>query len=95
MSGTARPVDGGWMIKGVWPFATGRLGRRRGGLPRSVVTSTGVAPGLADHAMEVFLGEVVKRSIPYSPYANQPGAPVTHLTVGRAHSQMSVLERRS
>ena len=167
MSGTARPVDGGWMIKGVWPFATGSvhashgylavfydesddakvgmalvpkdslverndwdamgmaatgsqtvatdgelfvpderfstparlaarvaelteqgLGPRRGGLPRSVVTSTGVALGLADNAMEVFLGGVVKRSIPYSPYANQLDAPITHLTVGRAHSQI-------
>ncbi len=64
------------------------LGPRRGGLPRSVVTSTGVALGLADNAMEVFLGGVVKRSIPYSPYANQLDAPITHLTVGRAHSQM-------
>jgi 3-hydroxy-9,10-secoandrosta-1,3,5(10)-triene-9,17-dione monooxygenase len=167
MSGTARPVDGGWMIKGVWPFATGSvhashgylavfydesddakvgmalvpkdslverndwdamgmaatgsqtvatdgelfvpddrfstparlaarvaeltergLGPRRGGLPRSVVTSTGVALGLADNAMEVFLGGVVKRSIPYSPYANQLDAPITHLTVGRAQSQI-------
>jgi 3-hydroxy-9,10-secoandrosta-1,3,5(10)-triene-9,17-dione monooxygenase len=167
MSGTARPVDGGWMIKGVWPFATGSvhashgylavfydesddakvgmalvpkdslverndwdamgmaatgsqtvatdgelfvpderfstlarlaarvaelteqgLGPRRGGLPRSVVTSTGVALGLADNAIEVFLGGVVKRSIPYSPYANQLDAPITHLTVGRAHSQI-------
>jgi len=167
MSGTARPVDGGWMIKGVWPFATGSvhashgylavfydesddakvgmalvpkdslverndwdamgmaatgsqtvatdgelfvpderfstparlaarvaelteqgLGPRRGGLPRSVVTSTGVALGLADNAMEVFLGGVVKRSIPYSPYAKQLDAPITHLTVGRAHSQI-------
>lgn len=25
MSGTARQVDGGWMIKGVWPFATGSV----------------------------------------------------------------------
>ena len=25
MSGTARKVDGGWMIKGVWPFATGSV----------------------------------------------------------------------
>jgi 3-hydroxy-9,10-secoandrosta-1,3,5(10)-triene-9,17-dione monooxygenase len=167
MSGTARPVDGGWMIKGVWPFATGSvhashgylavfydesddakvgmalvpkdslverndwdamgmaatgsqtvatdgelfvpderfstparlaarvaelteqgLGPRRGGLPRSVVTSTGVALGMADHAVEIFLGGVVKRSIPYSPYANQLDAPITHLTVGRAHSQI-------
>jgi 3-hydroxy-9,10-secoandrosta-1,3,5(10)-triene-9,17-dione monooxygenase len=167
MSGTARPVDGGWMIKGVWPFATGSvhashgylavfydesddakvgmalvpkdslverndwdamgmaatgsqtvatdgelfvpderfstpgrlaarvaelteqgLGPRRGGLPRSVVTSTGVALGMAAHAMEIFLGGVVRRSIPYSPYANQLDAPITHLTVGRAHSQI-------
>jgi 3-hydroxy-9,10-secoandrosta-1,3,5(10)-triene-9,17-dione monooxygenase len=167
MSGTARPVDGGWMINGVWPFATGSvhashgylavfydesddakvgmalvpkdslverddwdamgmaatgsqtvatdgelfvpderfstparlaarvaelteqgLGPRRGGLPRSVVTSTGVALGMAGHAMEIFLGGVVKRSIPYSPYANQLDAPITHLTVGRAHSQI-------
>jgi 3-hydroxy-9,10-secoandrosta-1,3,5(10)-triene-9,17-dione monooxygenase len=167
MSGTARPVDGGWMIQGVWPFATGSvhashgylavfydetddakvgmalvpkdalverndwdamgmaatgsqtvatdgelfvpderfstparlaarvaeltergLGPRRGGLPRSVVTSTGVALGLADNAMEVFLGGVVKRSIPYSLYASQLDAPITHLTVGRAHSQI-------
>ena len=25
MSGTARQVEGGWMIKGVWPFATGSV----------------------------------------------------------------------
>ena len=25
MSGTARRVDGGWMVKGVWPFATGSV----------------------------------------------------------------------
>ncbi len=25
LSGTARRVDGGWMIKGVWPFATGSV----------------------------------------------------------------------
>jgi 3-hydroxy-9,10-secoandrosta-1,3,5(10)-triene-9,17-dione monooxygenase len=25
LSGSARPVDGGWMIKGVWPFATGSV----------------------------------------------------------------------
>ena len=167
MSGTARQVDGGWMIKGVWPFATGSvhashgylavfyddvddekvgmalvpktsliarddwdamglaatgsqtvatdgeifvpderfstparlaarlaeltdqgLGPRRGGLPRSVVTSTGIALGMADHAMEVFLGAIGKRSIPYSPYANQLDSPVAHLTVGRARTQI-------
>ncbi len=167
MSGTARPVDGGWMIKGVWPFATGsvhashgylavfydetddtkvgmalvpkdslvarddwdamgmaatgsqtvatdgelfvpderfstperlaariseltehRLGPRRGGLVRSLVTGTGVALGMADHAMEVFLDSIGKRSIPYSPYAQALDAPIIHHTVGRAHTQI-------
>ncbi len=167
MSGTARRVDGGWMIKGVWPFATGSvhashgylaafyddtddakvgmalvpkdslvarddwdamglaatgsqtvatdgelfvpdkrfsnperlgagiaahtakgLGPRRGGLPRSLVTSTGVALGMADHAMEVFLAGIGRRSIPYSPYAKQLDAPIAHLTVGRVHTQL-------
>lgn len=172
MSGTARPVDGGWMITGVWPFATGSvhashgylavfydetddakigmalvpkdalvarddwdamglaatgsqtvatdgelfvpeerfgtperlaarideltrrgLGPRRGGLARSLVTCTGVALGMADQAMEAFLAGVGKRSIPYSPYAKQLDAPVTHLTVGRAHSQIQAASR--
>lgn len=172
MSGTARRTDGGWMIKGVWPFATGSIhashgflavfhddtddskvgmvlvpkdqlverddwdamglaatgsqtvatdgelfvpderfstpeqltarvarlteqgtGPRRGGLPRSLVTSTGVALGMADHAMEVFLGGLGKRSIPYSPYAGQLDAPITHLTVGRVHSQVRAAGR--
>lgn len=166
-SGTARQVDGGWMIKGAWPFATGSahashgylavfydevddakvgmvlvpkdslaarddwdamgmaatgsqtvatdgelfvpdgyfstpkrlterlagltergLGPRRGGLARSLVTGAGVALGMADHAMEVFLGAIGKRGIPYSPYAKQADAPITHLTVGRAHTQI-------
>jgi 3-hydroxy-9,10-secoandrosta-1,3,5(10)-triene-9,17-dione monooxygenase len=172
MSGTARPVDGGWMIKGVWPFSTGSvhashgflavfydetddekvgmalvpkdslvcrddwdamglaatgsqtvatdgelfvpderfstptrlaariaalnshgLGPRRGGLARSVVTDTGVALGMADHAMEVYLGAIGKRSIPYSPYATPQEAPITHLIVGRAHSQIRAAGR--
>jgi 3-hydroxy-9,10-secoandrosta-1,3,5(10)-triene-9,17-dione monooxygenase len=167
MSGTARRVEGGWMIKGVWPFATGSvhashgylaafyddtddakvgmalvskdeliarddwdamglaatgsqtvatdgelfvpeerfstpgqlaariaeqtdqgLGPRRGGLVRSLVSGTGVALGLADHAMEAFLGAVGKRSVPYSPYANALDAPVIHHAVGRAHMQI-------
>lgn len=167
MSGTARPVDGGWMIQGVWPFSTGSVhashgylaafyddtddtkvgmalvskdtlaqrddwdpmglaatgsqtvategelfvpanhfstpevlgkriaeltaqgrGPRRGGLPRSVVTSTGVALGMADQAMEVFLAGVGRRSIPYSPYAKQVEAPIAHHIVGRAHAQI-------
>lgn len=167
MSGTARQVDGGWMIEGVWPFATGSvhashgylavfcdetddtkvgmvlvpkdslvalddwdamgmaatgsqtiatdgelfvpderfstpgqlaariaelsaqgLGPRRGGLARSLVTDTGVALGMAEHAMELFLNTVGKRSIPYSPYTRQVDAPITHLTIGRAHAQI-------
>ncbi|MGN5632103.1 acyl-CoA dehydrogenase family protein [Streptomyces sp. AC154] len=167
MSGTARRVDGGWMVEGKWPFATGSvhashgylavycdptddtkvgmvlvpkgelvamddweamglaatgsqtvatdgelfvpderfstpallasrideltargIGPRRGGLARSLVTGTGTALGMADHAMEVFLGTLGKRTIPYSPYGNQTDAPITHLTVGRAHSQI-------
>ncbi|MEP6648503.1 MAG: hypothetical protein ABJA74_01120 [Lapillicoccus sp.] len=172
MSGTARKVDGGWMITGVWPFATGSvhashgylavfydetddakvgmvlvpkdslvarddwdamglsatgsqtvatdgelfvpderfgtpaqlgeriaeltaqgLGPRRGGLPRSIVASTGVALGMADQAMEAFLGSMGKRSIPYSPYANQKDAPVAHYTVGRAAMQLRAAGR--
>ncbi|WP_326673010.1 acyl-CoA dehydrogenase family protein [Streptomyces sp. NBC_01257] len=137
MAGTARQVDGGWMIEGAWPFSTGSVhashgylavfydetddtklgmvlvpkeslvarddwdamgmaatgsqtmatdgelfvpdehfstpkrlterigeltargeGPRRGGLARSLVTGAGVALGMADHAMEVFLGAV-------------------------------------
>lgn len=167
MSGTARQVDGGWMIKGVWPFATGSvhashgylavfydetddtkvgmalvpkhsliargdwdvmgmagtgsqtvatdgelfvpderfstperlaariaemteqgLGPRRGGLVRSLVTGTGIALGMADHAMEEFLGSIGRRSVPYSPYAHQIDAPIAHHLVGRAHTQI-------
>ncbi|MFJ8826898.1 acyl-CoA dehydrogenase family protein [Streptomyces sp. NPDC102467] len=167
MAGTARQVDGGWMIEGAWPFSTGSVhashgylavfyddtdnakvgmvlvpkeslvarddwdamgmaatgsqtvatdgelfvpdahfstpkrlteriieltergeGPRRGGLARSLVTGAGVALGMADHALEVFLGAVGKRSIPYSPYAKQADAPITHLTVGRGHTQI-------
>ncbi|NEA44660.1 acyl-CoA dehydrogenase family protein [Streptomyces sp. SID11385] len=167
MAGTARRVEGGWMIRGAWPFSTGsvhashgylavfcdesddsalgmvlvpkeslvalddwdamgmaatgsqtmatdgelfvpderfstpeRLAERvaelggrgegppRGGLARSLVTGAGVALGMADHAMEVFLGAIGKRGIPYSPYTKQAGAPVTHLTVGRAHTRI-------
>lgn len=163
MSGTARRVDGGWMVKGAWPFATGSVhashgylavflddtddanvamvllpkdqlverddwdamglaatgsqtvavdgelfvpderfstparlqaavaaasgtpgGPRRGGLPRSVVLSTGLALGMSDHAIEVFLGSLGKRSVPYSPYARQIDAPVAHHTLGAA-----------
>ncbi len=172
MSGTARKVDGGWMIKGVWPFATGSvhashgylavflddsddtrmgmalvpkdqlrelddwdamglaatgsqtvatdgelfvpderfstpqilaariaeltsagLGPRRGGIVRSLMTCTGIALGMADHAMEVFIGGIAKRSIPYSPYKSQLQAPITHHAVGRAHTQIRAAGR--
>lgn len=167
MSGTATKIDGGWMVKGVWPFATGSihashgylavfyddtddskvgmvlvpkdelvcrndwdamglaatgsqtvatdgdlfvpderfgfpaqlvkrtavlieqgLGPRRGGLPRSVVLSTGVALGMADQAMEVFLSSIGRRSIPYSPYTRQINAPVAHHIIGRVAMQI-------
>jgi alkylation response protein AidB-like acyl-CoA dehydrogenase len=167
MSGTATRVDGGWMVRGVWPFATGSihashgylavfyddtddskvgmvlvrkdelvcrndwdamglaatgsqtvatdgelfvpderfgfpaqlaertaaliaqgLGPRRGGLPRSVVSSTGVALGMADQAMEVFLSSIGRRSVPYSPYTRQIDAPVAHHIIGRVAMQI-------
>lgn len=172
MSGTARQVDGGWMIKGVWPFATGSVhashgylavfydetddskvgmalvpkselvelddwdamglaatgsqsvatdgelfvpderfstpqllsariaeltdkgrGPRRGGIARSLITCTGIALGMADHAIEVFLSGVGKRSIVYSPYKSQAVAPMTHHTVGLAHAQIRAASR--
>jgi 3-hydroxy-9,10-secoandrosta-1,3,5(10)-triene-9,17-dione monooxygenase len=172
MSGAARRVDGGWMVKGVWPFATGSvhashgylavfyddtddskvgmvlipkaqlvcrndwdamglaatgsqtvatdgelfvpdvrfgtpaklaartaeltgqgLGPRRGGLPRSIVSSTGVALGMADQAMEVFLGSIGRRSVPYSPYTRQIDAPVAHHIIGRAATQLRAAGR--
>lgn len=174
MSGTARRVDGGWMVSGVWPFATGSVhashgylavfhddpegeegevgmvlvakdqlicrddwdamglaatgsqtvatdgelfvpderystpgrlaartaelaeqgrGPRRGGLPRSVLTSTGIALGMADQAMEVFLGSLQRRSLPYSPYARQLEAPVAHHIVGQAAIQIRAAAR--
>jgi 3-hydroxy-9,10-secoandrosta-1,3,5(10)-triene-9,17-dione monooxygenase len=167
MSGTARQVEGGWMVKGVWPFATGSvhashgylavyydetddakvgmalvpkdslvelddwdamglagtgsqtvatdgelfvpderfstpellaerirelteqgLGPRRGGIARSLITCTGIALGMADQAMELFLAAAGKRSIPYSPYRTAAEAPVNHLTAGRAHARI-------
>jgi 3-hydroxy-9,10-secoandrosta-1,3,5(10)-triene-9,17-dione monooxygenase len=172
MSGTARKVDGGWMVKGVWPFATGSVhashgylavfyddtddtkvgmvlvskdqlvarndwdasglaatgsqtmatdgelfvpderfgfpselakrtkeliaagqGPRRGGLPRSIVSSTGVALGMADQAMEVFLASIGRRSVPYSPYTRQIDAPVAHHIIGRAAMQIRAAGR--
>lgn len=172
MSGTATKVAGGWMVKGVWPFATGSvhashgylavfyddaddskvgmvlipkdqlvsrndwdamglaatgsqtmatdgelfvpderfgfpaqlatrtaelisqgLGPRRGGLVRSIVSSTGVALGMADQAMEVFLASIGRRSVPYSPYIRQVDAPVAHHIVGRAAMELRAAGR--
>ena len=172
MSGTATKVDGGWMVRGVWPFATGSvhashgylavfyddtddskvgmvlipkdqlisrndwdamglaatgsqtmatdgdlfvpderfgfpaqlasrtaelmaqgLGPRRGGLPRSIVSSTGVALGMADQAMEVFLASIGRRSVPYSPYTKQVDSPVAHHIIGRAAMQIRAAGR--
>ncbi|WNV82970.1 acyl-CoA dehydrogenase family protein [Umezawaea sp. Da 62-37] len=172
MSGTARKVDGGWMINGVWPFATGSvhashgylavfydetddskvgmalvakdqllarddwdamglagtgsqtvatdgelfvpdeqfstparlaaqideltkqgLGPARGGIVRSLICGAGLALGMADQAMEVFLGNIGRRSLPYSPYARQLDAPVAHHTVGRAYAQIRAAGR--
>jgi alkylation response protein AidB-like acyl-CoA dehydrogenase len=172
MSGTARQVDDGWMIKGTWPFATGSvhashgylavfydetddakvgmalvpkdqliarddwdamglagtgsqtvatdgelfvpderfstparlaaqierltrqgLGPARGGIVRSIVSGTGLALGMADQAMEVFLATIGRRSLPYSPYSRQIDAPIAHHTVGRAHAQIRAAGR--
>ncbi|HEY1530585.1 MAG TPA: acyl-CoA dehydrogenase family protein [Galbitalea sp.] len=172
MSGTATRVDGGWMVTGVWPFATGSVsashgylavfyddsddskvgmvlvpkdqlvsrndwdamglaatgsqtmatdgelfvpderfgfpaqlatrtaeliaqgqGPRRGGLPRSIVSSTGVALGMADQAMDVFLASIGRRSVPYSPYTKQVDSPVAHHIVGRAAMQIRAAGR--
>jgi 3-hydroxy-9,10-secoandrosta-1,3,5(10)-triene-9,17-dione monooxygenase len=172
MSGTAIKIDGGWMVKGVWPFATGSvhashgylavfyddtddskvgmvlipkdqlvsrndwdamglaatgsqtmatdgelfvpderfglpaqlaartveliaqgLGPRRGGLPRSIVSSTGVALGMADQAMEVFLASIGRRSVPYSPYMRQVDSPVAHHIIGHAAMQIRAAGR--
>ena len=162
LTGTARPTEGGWLVKGAWPFGTGSvhashaflavftdpvddtkvgmvllpkeayvvrddwdvmglagtgsrtivvedevfvpanhystpellmgrlarlkqsgLGLRPGGLARSVVVGSGNAVGMAEHALELFLAGIPKKSIAYSPYVRQQDAPVTHLTAGR------------
>ena len=167
MVGFGRQVDGGWMVTGAWPFATGSVhashgyltvfysetddskigialvpkdslvlrddwdpiglagtgsgtvatdgeifvpndhfgtldqfeeriadrfregrGPRRGGLTRGGVVGAGLALGMADHAMEAYLQAIERRNIPGTPYAKQLEAPITHLTVGRAHNQI-------
>ena len=69
------------------------LGPRRGGLPRSIVSSTGIALGMADQAMEVFLAWS-SPSVPYSPYARQVESPVAHHIIGRAAIQIRAATRR-
>ena len=69
------------------------IGPRRGGLPRSIVSSTGVALGMADQAMEVFLSSIGRRSVPYSPYTRQIDAPVAHHIIGRVAMQMRAAGR--
>ncbi len=167
LSGSARQVDGGWMVKGAWPFATAsahashaylavyydesddtkvgmvllpkesfmlrddwdvigmaatgsatiaieeelfvpderfsspqmlidRLGElktkgtgpRPGGLGRSIMVGSGNAVGMAEHALELFLGNIGKKAIAYSPYNRQQDAPVTHLNVGYVQMQI-------
>ncbi len=171
LSGSARRVEGGWMVRGAWPFATGSahashaylavfydetddtkvgmvllpresyvrrddwdtiglagtgsativvdeelfvpderfsspqiladrlaelrekgLGLRPGGLGRSIMVGTGNAVGMAEHALELFLEGIGKKSIAYSPYNRQQDAPVTHLNVG--HVQMQIRAAR-
>jgi alkylation response protein AidB-like acyl-CoA dehydrogenase len=58
-----------------------------------VILSTGLALGMADHAVEVFLGSITKRSIPYSPYAHQIDSPVSRHTLGKAVMQIRAAGR--
>ncbi len=51
------------------------------GLKRSILVGTGNAVGMAEHALEVFLESIAKKTIAYSPYNRQEDAPVTHLNV--------------
>ena len=167
LSGSARRVDDGWMVRGAWPFATGSahashaylavfydeiddtkvgmvllpkesyvrrddwdtigmagtgsativvdeelfvpderfsspqillerlaalkekgLGLRPGGLGRSIMVNTGNAVGMAEHALELFLDGIGKKSIAYSTYTRQQDAPVTHLNVGCVQMQI-------
>lgn len=61
---------------------------RLGGLGRSIVAGSGNAIGMAEHALEMFLSSIGRKSIAYSPYATQKDAPVTHLNVGQARMQI-------
>ncbi len=57
------------------------------------MSSTGIALGMADQAMEAFLGSIERRSVPYSPYARQVEAPVAHHIIGRAAMQIRAAGR--
>ncbi|MCP5328939.1 MAG: acyl-CoA dehydrogenase family protein [Steroidobacteraceae bacterium] len=67
-----------------------RQGRapRPGGVGRSIVVGSGNAIGMAEHALEVFLSNIGRRSLAYSPYATQKDAPITHLNVGQVQMQI-------
>ena len=172
LAGTARRVDGGWMVKGAWGFATGsahashaylavylddtddskvgmvlvpkeqyvrlddwdtvglagtgsatltipdelfvpdarfstpavlmeRLAAmeaegerlRPGGIGRSVMVGSGNALGMAEYALELFLGSIGKKAIAYTPYARQVEAPVTHLNVGYVQMQIKAARK--
>ena len=64
------------------------LGLRPGGISRSIVAGSGNAVGMAQHALELFLESIGKKPIAYSPYKRQQDAPVTHLNVGYAQTQI-------
>ncbi len=172
LSGSARKVAGGWMVRGAWPFATGSVhashaylavfyhetddtkvgmvlvpkesyvlrddwdtmglaatgsativideelfvpddhfsspqmlpqrlaelkekgqGLRPGGLGRSILVGSGNAVGMAEHALELFLDGIGKKTIAYSPYNRQKDAPVTHLNVGYVQMQIKAARR--
>jgi 3-hydroxy-9,10-secoandrosta-1,3,5(10)-triene-9,17-dione monooxygenase len=63
-------------------------GPRPGGLGRSIMVGTGNAVGMAEHALELFLGSIDKKPIAYSPYNRQKDAPITHINVGTVQMQI-------
>ena len=68
------------------------LGPRRGGLPRSVMSSAGIALGMADQAMEVFLflDRQAKHPCPVHPSDRHA---VAHHIIGRAAMQIRAVGR--
>ena len=69
------------------------LGLRPGGLGRSIMVGSGNALGMAEHALELFLEGIEKKTIAYSPYSRQKDAPVTHLNVGYVQMQIKAARR--